>query len=103
MRLDPERFLISATSQISDDWSGLSGRVDAALYLANSQEFYVFKGDQFWIYTTSDNQDSNPVLLSGYPKDISEEFEGLPNDLETVFFCSGNVYAIKGNVSRVSQ
>ncbi len=98
-RLDSEGELSSATRRISADWSGLSGSVDAVLNSPDGQGLYVFKGHQFWIYTVGNN--SNPVLSPGYPKEISREFEGLPNDLETVFFCSGNTYAIKGNVEKI--
>ncbi len=103
--MDPDGFLAQATRLISNDWPELSGRVDAVLNSSDGQRLYVFKGHQLWvyIYPRSDTGYSTPIPLPGYPREIRREFKGLPNDLDTIFFSSGNTYAIKGNVVKVTH
>jgi len=55
------------------------------------ERVYFFKGSQVWKFMAG-----GPA--AGYPKPISEEFPGLPNDLDAAFVWSGNnrYYFFKG-------
>ncbi|KAM6242421.1 vitronectin [Porphyrio hochstetteri] len=63
---------------ISDVW-GIEGPIDAAFTRINCQgKTYLFKGSQYWRF-------DDGVLDSGYPRDITEGFEGIPNDVDAAF------------------
>jgi hypothetical protein len=55
---------------------------------------FIFKGSQYWKYSNL-NQ-----LYSGYPRQISDGFPGIPNNLNAAFIWSGNgdVYFVTGSV-----
>jgi matrix metalloproteinase-14 (membrane-inserted) len=52
------------------DWGGLPGAVDAAFFNPHNGFTYLFQGNQIGRYT-------NEELEPGYPRPISEEFQGL--------------------------
>ncbi len=60
--------------------------VDAALSLPDKKIYY-FKGDEFWLWGSM-----------GYPKKISEEWSGIPNDLDSAFYWThtNKAYFFKG-------
>uniref|UniRef100_A0A8B9PEA4 Vitronectin n=1 Tax=Apteryx owenii TaxID=8824 RepID=A0A8B9PEA4_APTOW len=70
---------------ISDVW-GIEGPIDAAFTRINCQgKTYLFKGSQYWRF-------DDGVLDSGYPRDISEGFEGIPNDIDAAFALPAHSY-----------
>jgi len=67
---------------ISRDWDGLPGNIDAGFTWKNGKT-YLFSKDQYWRFTNK-NRDS------GYPKPISKGFAGIPNFIDAAFVWSGN-------------
>lgn len=60
--------------------------------LINLTNFKTTKKNQYWRFR-------NKKMDSGYPKDISVGFEGIPNSIDTAFVWSGNgkTYFFKGD------
>ena len=78
---------------ISGNWDTVPDNIDAAFTLSKDYSYF-FKGNQCYKY---DN--NNDKVVSGYPKNISDEFSGLPNaSIDTVFkwYYDGIVYFFKG-------
>lgn len=75
---------------ISWDWGQIEGPVDAALTWPNGWTF-IFKGSRYWKF-------HNLQHIYG-PKNISEGFDGIPNEIDTAFVWSGNgkTYFVKGD------
>ncbi|NXE87312.1 VTNC protein, partial [Menura novaehollandiae] len=70
---------------ISDIW-GIEGPIDAAFTRINCQgKTYLFKGTQYWRF-------DDGALDSGYPRDISEGFEGIPNNVDAAFALPAHSY-----------
>ncbi|XP_053312736.1 hemopexin [Spea bombifrons] len=71
---------------INETWPGLTGPVDAAFRIHNKeqpqlhQRTYVFKGSRVWSFF-----EGRPV--SGYPRPISQEFPGVPDNLDAAVEC----------------
>jgi len=93
-----EYWKLSATAveygpkQISQDWGGLPGNIDAAFTYQDNSATYFFKGNQYWKFK---NQRESP----GYPKDIQEGFPGIPANLDAAFLSAANnmIYFFKGD------
>ncbi|KAM9781354.1 vitronectin b [Syngnathus typhle] len=76
--LDDKAVLPGYPKLIVDVW-GMPGPVDAAFTRINCQgKSYIFQGRKFWRF-------EGDVLDEGYPRDISEGFDGIPNDLHAAF------------------
>ncbi|XP_048374422.1 vitronectin [Sphaerodactylus townsendi] len=81
---------------IQDVW-GIEGPIDAAFTRINCQgKTYFFKGSQYWRF-------ENGVLEPDSPRNISEGFTGIPEDIDAAFalpaqnyFSSERVYFFKG-------
>ncbi|KAM4795407.1 hemopexin [Rhinophrynus dorsalis] len=71
---------------INETWGGLSGPVDAAFRIHNKKEplehqrMYLFKGSQVWSFFDG-------KLLAGYPRPISQQFPGIPDQLDAAVEC----------------
>ena len=67
-----------------------NGKVDTTLTM-KSGGTYVFRKNQYWKLTDSG-------VASGYPRDISEDWEGLPGNLDAAFtWKNGKTYFLKGS------
>ncbi|KAM9218312.1 vitronectin [Leptosomus discolor] len=70
---------------ISDVW-GIEGPIDAAFTRINCQgKTYLFKGSQYWRF-------DDGALDPGYPHNISEGFEGIPNNVDAAFALPAHSY-----------
>ena len=82
---------------IKVDFPDLPISLDAALYVPSGRDVngpsrsYFFKRSECWRYEKGE-------LVGGYPKSISAEFSGIPDDLDSAFVWSGNgkTYFMKG-------
>ncbi|XP_063151280.1 vitronectin [Candoia aspera] len=82
---------------IWDVW-GIDGPIDAAFTRMNCQgKTYLFQGSRYWRFDEG-------VLEDGFPRNISEGFEGIPDDLDAAlalpaenYFTSERVYFFKGS------
>lgn len=102
---------------INEGWPGLSGKIastlnvriiciciyatcicflhldniDAAFTYKNGKTYF-FKGGQYWRYT-------DRTMDSGYPKDISDGFTGIPDNVDAAMVWGGNgkIYFYKGS------
>ncbi|KAF7996625.1 hypothetical protein HCN44_002271 [Aphidius gifuensis] len=76
---------------ISSYWQGLPGNIDAAFSLYDRYTFF-FKGTKFWRYL-DDKVDGNY-----FPREISQDFPGVPNDIDAATISSKNgiIYFFKG-------
>ncbi|KAK3586496.1 hypothetical protein CHS0354_033519 [Potamilus streckersoni] len=76
--------------EIAWDWEKVVGPIDAALTWPNGWTF-IFKESVYWKF-------HNMRLIYG-PKNISEGFHGIPNNIDAAFVWSGNgkTYFIKGD------
>ncbi|XP_019401395.1 PREDICTED: vitronectin isoform X2 [Crocodylus porosus] len=71
---------------IRDVW-GMDGPIDAAFTRINCQgKTYIFKGSQYWRF-------DDGALDAGYPLNISQGFEGIPDDLDAAFALPAENYA----------
>ncbi|XP_077307424.1 hemopexin [Lithobates pipiens] len=97
--------------RINETWQSLTGPIDAAFRNHNQehplehQRIYLFKGSKVWSYFEG-------KLVAGFPRLISEEFPGIPDDLDAavechkgecrtdsvLFFKDGKVYVYSSNV-----
>ncbi|XP_061818939.1 vitronectin b [Nerophis lumbriciformis] len=76
--LDDKAVLPGYPKLIQDVW-GMAGPVDAAFTRINCQgKTYIFKGRQYWRF-------EGDVLDEGFPLDISEGFDGIPDDIDAAF------------------
>ncbi|KAF6715794.1 Vitronectin [Oryzias melastigma] len=76
--LDDSSILPGYPKLIQDTW-GISGPISAAFTRINCQgKSYIFKGSRYWRF-------SGDVLDEGFPRDISEGFDGIPNDVDAAF------------------
>ncbi|XP_054858047.1 vitronectin [Eublepharis macularius] len=81
---------------IQELW-GIEGPIDAAFTRINCQgKTYVFKGSQYWRF-------EDGALDPEFPRNISDGFEGIPDDIDAAFalpaqnyFASERVYFFKG-------
>ena len=64
---------------ISAGWSGVPDNIDAA-FTHSDYKTYFFKGN--FVYQFDNTADR---VASGYPKNITDVFPGLPNELDTAF------------------
>ncbi|KAL4608403.1 vitronectin-like [Arapaima gigas] len=63
---------------IEDVW-GIPGPIDAAFTRVNCQgKTYIFKGNKYWRFEGN-------ILDEDYPRDISEGFETIPDDIDAAF------------------
>ncbi|XP_004450014.2 vitronectin [Dasypus novemcinctus] len=82
---------------IRDVW-GIEGPIDAAFTRINCQgKTYLFQGSQYWRF-------EDGVLDPNYPRNISEGFQGIPDDVDAAlalpahsFSGRERVYFFKGN------
>ncbi|KAM4044290.1 hemopexin isoform 3-T4 [Anomaloglossus baeobatrachus] len=71
---------------INESWAGLTGPIDAAFRNHNEkkpqehQRTYLFKGSLVWSYFAG-------KLVTGFPRLISQEFPGVPDDLDAAVEC----------------
>ncbi|XP_056407293.1 hemopexin [Hyla sarda] len=71
---------------INESWAGVTGPIDAAFRNYNEdkpqehQRTYLFKGGQVWSFFEG-------VPVSGFPRPISQEFPGIPDDLDAAVEC----------------
>ncbi|NXH16614.1 VTNC protein, partial [Bucco capensis] len=83
--LDEKSVLPGYPKLISAVW-GIEGPIDAAFTRINCQgKTYLFKGSQYWRF-------DDGVLDPGYPRNISEGFEGIPNDVDAAFALPAHSY-----------
>lgn len=77
---------------ISDDWSGLPGNLDASLRWTNGKTYF-FKGSKYWRFSRGEKLDP------GYPKTIAKGFPGIPNNIDASFTWQVNskIYFFKGS------
>ena len=68
----------------------MPGNLDAAVTWGVKGDSFFFKGNRYWKF-------SNRVLVSGYPKNISE-WNGLPSNLDAAleWFDNEHLYFFKG-------
>ncbi|XP_074869784.1 vitronectin [Carettochelys insculpta] len=70
---------------IQDVW-GIEGPVDAAFTRINCQgKTYIFKGSQYWRF-------DDGALDPGYPRNISEGFQGIPDNIDAAFALPADSY-----------
>lgn len=69
----------------------LAGNIDAAFTDQNDRTYF-FKGSKCWCYSGYDR-------IEGYPKDIDDEFPGVPDNIDSAFAWgeNGTIYFFKGN------
>jgi len=78
----------------------LPNNIDAAFNDGGS--IFIFKGDKYWEYgpfarlpeVLNEDEETPSKRYTGY---ISEEFTGIPNNIDAAFFLRGNYYFIKGD------
>ncbi|XP_013144288.1 PREDICTED: matrix metalloproteinase-16 [Papilio polytes] len=77
-------------SLVSRAWPGLPANIDAAFTYKNGKTYF-FKGSKYWRYN-GQNIDGD------YPKEISEGFTGIPDNIDAALVWSGNgkIYFYKG-------
>ncbi|XP_049599594.1 vitronectin b isoform X2 [Syngnathus scovelli] len=76
--LDDMAVLPGYPKLIVDVW-GMPGPVDAAFTRINCHgKSYIFQGRKYWRF-------EGDVLDEGFPRDISEGFDGIPDDLHAAF------------------
>nr|XP_020473684.1 vitronectin [Monopterus albus] len=76
--LDDTSVLPGYPKLIQDVW-GISGPIDAAFTRINCQgKSYIFKGNKYWRF-------DGDVLDEDYPRDISDGFDSMPNDINAAF------------------
>ncbi|KAM6163654.1 vitronectin [Rhynchocyon petersi] len=70
---------------IRDVW-GIEGPIDAAFTRINCQgKTYLFKGSQYWRF-------EDGVLDPSYPRNISEGFQGIPDNVDAAFALPAHSY-----------
>ncbi|GAB6023256.1 Matrix metallopeptidase 21 [Chamberlinius hualienensis] len=69
--------------KIADEWKGINGPLDgfAHIWTNEQNEQLFFKGTKYWKY----DNDKNRVSI-GYPRLISEDFQNIPSNIDTVYF-----------------
>ncbi|XP_004635479.1 vitronectin [Octodon degus] len=71
---------------IRDVW-GIEGPIDAAFTRINCQgKTYLFKGSQYWRF-------EDGVLDPGFPRNISEGFDGIPDNLDAALALPAHSYS----------
>lgn len=71
---------------IRDVW-GIEGPIDAAFTRINCQgKTYIFKGSQYWRF-------EDGVLDPDYPRNISEGFSGIPDDVDAALALPAHSYS----------
>ena len=82
------RIFDHKSKNIAHKWRELPANIDAAFYC---EEFtYFFKNTLTWKY-------SGTQLVTGYPKNISAEFVGVPNQIDAAMIGNDkNMYFFKG-------
>ncbi|XP_004706989.2 vitronectin [Echinops telfairi] len=76
---------------IRDVW-GIEGPIDAAFTRINCQgKTYFFKGSQYWRF-------EDGVLDPNYPRNISDGFTGIPDNLDAVFALPAHSYSSRERV-----
>ncbi|XP_057677904.1 vitronectin b [Corythoichthys intestinalis] len=101
--LDDTSVLPGYPKRIQDVW-GIPGPVDAAFTRINCQgKSYIFKGRKYWRF-------DGDVLDEGFPRDISQGFDGVPDDLNAAFAVPAasyrqkeKAYFFKGDVYHVYE
>nr|XP_056721325.1 vitronectin [Euleptes europaea] len=94
--LDEKSAMPGYPKLIQEVW-GIEGPIDAAFTRINCQgKTYFFKGSQYWRF-------EDGVLDPKFPRNISDGFKGIPDDIDTAFalpaqnyFTSERVYFFKG-------
>ena len=95
------------------DWEGLIGKIDAAVSInpkykrtmrdgnitremIEGESLLVFQASRVFKYNVEDK-----LLAPGYPREISDIFPGLPNNIDSAFRWSGNgkIYVTKGKAT----
>ncbi|XP_022365239.1 vitronectin [Enhydra lutris kenyoni] len=84
--LDEEAVRPGYPKLIQDVW-GIEGPIDAAFTRINCQgKTYLFKGNQYWRY-------EDGVLDPGFPRDISEGFKGIPDNVDAALALPAHSYS----------
>lgn len=80
---------------IKDVFPNLNDDIDAA-YSDDWNDVYFFKGPFCWKYKM--NSTHIFTLYSGYPTNITNDFPGIPSDIDaaTRVFKNGSIYFFKG-------
>ncbi|XP_003227312.2 vitronectin [Anolis carolinensis] len=94
--LDEKSAVPGYPKRIRDVW-GIEGPLDAAFTRINCEgKTYLFQGNQYWRF-------ADGVLEPEFPRNISDGFKGIPDDLDAAFalpaqnyFSSERVYFFKG-------
>ncbi|CAG0883961.1 unnamed protein product [Darwinula stevensoni] len=69
----------------------LCNNPEVDLVVTIGKETFAFKGDKYWQLTET-------AVAPGYPKKISDDWPGLPNDIDTAFtWTNGKTYFFKGS------
>ncbi|XP_043191576.1 matrix metalloproteinase-24-like [Amphibalanus amphitrite] len=96
-RLADDGVMAGYPRDIADRWGGVPAYLDAVLVYsprpAAADTLFFFKGSQVWRMTEM------PIVDTGYPKRISEEFNGIPNKIDAAFTWRKNhkIYFFKGS------
>lgn len=94
--LDEKSVRLGYPKLIKEVW-GIEGPIDAAFTRINCEgKTYIFKGSLYWRF-------NDGVLDPKFPRNISEGFEGIPNDVDAAialpaenYLTSERVYFFKG-------
>ncbi|XP_019587033.1 vitronectin [Rhinolophus sinicus] len=84
--LDEKAVKPGYPKRIQDVW-GIEGPIDAAFTRINCQgKTYLFKGSQYWRF-------EDGVLDPDYPRDISEGFTGIPDNVDAALALPAHSYS----------
>ncbi|XP_038614877.1 vitronectin [Tachyglossus aculeatus] len=84
--LDEKSVLPGYPKLIRDVW-GIEGPIDAAFTRINCQgKTYLFQGSQYWRF-------EDGVLDDGYPRNISDGFQNIPDDLDAALALPAHSYS----------
>jgi len=107
-----DKYLLQSFPDLPDDgypqniqskWLGgttpIPAVVNGAFQRVGNGKIYIFAGSLYWRVTDKYLTDaSNDNVDAGYPKQISTNWVGVPNNIDTVFQRSnGYIYFFKGN------
>ncbi|XP_033126745.1 matrix metalloproteinase-16-like [Anneissia japonica] len=70
---------------------GLPQDIDAAFVFPNNGKTYVFRGSRYWRYDERQRE-----VDSGYPKNIRENWKGIPSNVDAAFPYNGFTYFVRG-------
>lgn len=97
-RLTPRGVEEGFPQKIEDKFIGIPANLDAAFFSDEDgpNRVHFFKGDMHWRMVSSGDK---WAVEGGYPKRISSDFPGIPNNINAAFrwVANGKYYFFKGN------